>query len=439
MNPENSGNCRILSFERAVYDPEAVRLAAVVFENRADISLAEREDRCEATLKTGRGGVDFARLCGEFCNEVLNQDLRLSLARKNRRIVEMMTAHILSRAQSPKRDALPAPEAQALEEEAKRLMTAIKGIKRVMKYLPAFLILIILPHAAHARELYSGPKDLGKCHGSSVEEIVSSYGRIWGDGVDEKEGIGQGDSRRIENALLDFSVCQALVARSQFPCMRLSNLRRYRKGYKMAGVSLKDTCIQASYRMPLLAYLGGWKKDPNACPAFAAANLPIFSREIGKKLGAPIPTPSAENFCSAISEGYDKICPAIMARQIFPRKVGSGCFSRFPMRLSDCHREGGNADDPLCALNLSLYRAIYYHHPKLCPSTLEYSCRSFMSPAKAKKCDLAAKRLGDVYCELYDAAAKRNGGRVIGKVSPEAAKELDSINKKIRAMKENGG
>ncbi|MDP2866916.1 MAG: hypothetical protein Q8O90_11800 [Elusimicrobiota bacterium] len=71
-----------------IYCDEAVNLAAAVFEGRGlRLEKAAGGVRVEA-----HGGGDAA---GEFCNEVLNQQCRLDLGRKNHKIASIIATKAL--------------------------------------------------------------------------------------------------------------------------------------------------------------------------------------------------------------------------------------------------------------------------------------------------------------------------------------------------------
>jgi hypothetical protein len=78
-----------LFFSRDIYREEAVRLAAAVFEDRAEISLARGKTGMSADVSGPENSA------GEFCNEVLNQQCRLDLSIKNSRIASLISTKAL--------------------------------------------------------------------------------------------------------------------------------------------------------------------------------------------------------------------------------------------------------------------------------------------------------------------------------------------------------
>lgn len=78
------------ALDAALYSPEAVKLAAFVFESRAEISVR----RAGKISYVSMPGAD-ERLKGEFLNEVLNQQCRIDLAAKNSRIAGIIATKAL--------------------------------------------------------------------------------------------------------------------------------------------------------------------------------------------------------------------------------------------------------------------------------------------------------------------------------------------------------
>jgi hypothetical protein len=73
----------------AVYTPQAVKLAAAVFEGRYTVLLTEAPGGLRAVVT---GGPCAA---GEFANEALNQQCRLDLHAKNYRIASIIATKAL--------------------------------------------------------------------------------------------------------------------------------------------------------------------------------------------------------------------------------------------------------------------------------------------------------------------------------------------------------
>ncbi len=99
--------------DAGIYSGEAVKLAAFVFSGRADIRIVPGKGVLKVSLKAGfrserdRTGQDSSslvplsgnenawRAAGEFLNEVLNQQCRIDLAKKNSKIAGIIVTKAL--------------------------------------------------------------------------------------------------------------------------------------------------------------------------------------------------------------------------------------------------------------------------------------------------------------------------------------------------------
>jgi len=81
-----------LFFSSKIYSAESVKLAAYIFEDRADIEITE-EDKGISVLFSAADSAGFA--AGDFANEVLNQQCRIDLAGQNARITNMIVSRAL--------------------------------------------------------------------------------------------------------------------------------------------------------------------------------------------------------------------------------------------------------------------------------------------------------------------------------------------------------
>ena len=85
----------------SLYEREAVLLAAQVFSDRAEFFVEPGgSGGLELTLQARAAAPreQLRLLAGEFLNETLSQDLRLRLARKESRLLQLLTAQALSAA-----------------------------------------------------------------------------------------------------------------------------------------------------------------------------------------------------------------------------------------------------------------------------------------------------------------------------------------------------
>lgn len=88
----NTDKCaKEVFLDAGIYSGEAVKLAAFVFSGRADIRIAPAKGGFKVSVKAG----DAGRAAGEFLNEVLNQQCRIDLAKKNSKIAGIIVTKAL--------------------------------------------------------------------------------------------------------------------------------------------------------------------------------------------------------------------------------------------------------------------------------------------------------------------------------------------------------
>jgi len=86
-----SGSAAEFSLDPSIYSAEAVKLAAFVFSDRAEISVRPGKKSVSVSFRAAAGGTQP----GEFLNEVLNQQCRIDLARTNSRIAGIIVTKAL--------------------------------------------------------------------------------------------------------------------------------------------------------------------------------------------------------------------------------------------------------------------------------------------------------------------------------------------------------
>lgn len=87
-----------MSLDKRLYCRESVDLAAAAFSRKAEFFIDQEDDvSLKLTLQAHQGDspARLRALAGEFLNEVLNQDLRIDLARENAPIIKLLTTQVL--------------------------------------------------------------------------------------------------------------------------------------------------------------------------------------------------------------------------------------------------------------------------------------------------------------------------------------------------------
>jgi His-Xaa-Ser system protein HxsD len=85
-------------FDSVVYRLEAIKKASYKFGDRFHIVIQTKDSgRVEVVLKAKSAVEDAERLAGEFCNEVLDQELREVVAGETEGLRNLLLAHAFSR------------------------------------------------------------------------------------------------------------------------------------------------------------------------------------------------------------------------------------------------------------------------------------------------------------------------------------------------------
>jgi His-Xaa-Ser system protein HxsD len=88
----------LVAFDTSVYRLTAIKKAAHKFGDRFHILIRPATNgRVEAVLKAKTALADPKRLAGEFCNEVLDQELRELVAQETQAVRDLILAHAFSK------------------------------------------------------------------------------------------------------------------------------------------------------------------------------------------------------------------------------------------------------------------------------------------------------------------------------------------------------
>ena len=91
VETQGRGAAEEMVLDSGIYSGEAVKLAAFVFSERADIRTVLKGGVINVSVKAGNAGC----AAGEFLNEVLNQQCRIDLAKKNSKIAGIIVTKAL--------------------------------------------------------------------------------------------------------------------------------------------------------------------------------------------------------------------------------------------------------------------------------------------------------------------------------------------------------
>ncbi len=87
----------VVRFDPAIYRPSAVKKAAYKYGGLFSILIEESEKSTVVSLKPTADCQNPAEAAGQFCNEVLGQELREEIAAETRGVRDLLLAHAFSR------------------------------------------------------------------------------------------------------------------------------------------------------------------------------------------------------------------------------------------------------------------------------------------------------------------------------------------------------
>ena len=94
------GDSLVLVIDTRIYSLEAIKKSAYKFADRAAVILQEKPDQKIAVVfnfSGAHGKADPERVIGDFCNELLDQDLREIIKRETTPVRNLILAHAFSR------------------------------------------------------------------------------------------------------------------------------------------------------------------------------------------------------------------------------------------------------------------------------------------------------------------------------------------------------
>lgn len=117
----------------SLYGEDAVRVAAHIFERRAEVYVEKKARSTELTLAARRSNSDLEALGREFLNELLNQEYRKMVGSLNKNLAAMLVTQALYSARGGETEPKPAALTPEQKTEVRRLMEeAQEEIDRTM-------------------------------------------------------------------------------------------------------------------------------------------------------------------------------------------------------------------------------------------------------------------------------------------------------------------
>ncbi|MCG2726371.1 MAG: hypothetical protein L6420_09015 [Elusimicrobia bacterium] len=256
----------------------------------------------------------------------------------------------------------------------------------------------------------------GVCKEGSLRDIMSSYGKIWGD-ADIGENYFLREDSEMYKLISSYFSCQAASSGDMRLCNSSTDPNIISLPRKILTPedelddkdrSLRGICRGMSSRVMFAGYMAGKHKDEGTCHAFITAEFMDM-----EDLSVPI-----SDFCSVASNGMENICSSIS--KYLP--ANSLCLKTFPKNKKDCEGESSK----ICMDNLQIYKAIKNSRPKDCPEGYKEICEAFENH-NSKSCEPIAKRLSFLYCENLQKYKKIMAEREKIKQAKEKEKEFEKI------------
>ncbi|OGR77152.1 MAG: hypothetical protein A2X32_07680 [Elusimicrobia bacterium GWC2_64_44] len=246
----------------------------------------------------------------------------------------------------------------------------------------------------------NGVYDRGLCQGGSLNEILSSHGRLWGYTA-RHASFRPAETEKMYGVLGRYLSCVGLARRSPSYCDYLPGLD--------SGASVKldrfgtpnARCREFYTDVSFPGFAAGREKSDEPCRlVLAGSNLSEGRRVPGRE------------FCEAAAAGQEGLCdkfaPSISREEL------AQCRRFLPARKDDCGSDGE------CLSRLAVYEAMKAGDAAACPEDYRGQCGAFLSGSEAS-CSVLLVKLGADYCEYLAGAQKRARG--YAGLSPEELKE----------------
>jgi hypothetical protein len=242
--------------------------------------------------------------------------------------------------------------------------------------------------------------DRGLCKGGSLNEILSSHGRVWGYGA-RHGSFREKESLEIYGLLAQYLACVGLARRAPEFCDYLPGEN------DAAGVGFYESpnydCRDRYMNVSFAGFAAGREKSEEACAIL------LTSRNLAEG-----PRVRSAEFCAAAAKGMEAVCPALAAS--LGAKRAAECRRALPAGDSDCGSDGE------CRARLAAYRAMKAGDGAACQEKDRELCGAFLSGSEAS-CSVLLVRLGKAYCDYLASAQKRAKGYA-GLTTEEAAEAI---------------
>ncbi len=241
--------------------------------------------------------------------------------------------------------------------------------------------------------------DRGSCSGGSVNDILSSHGRIWGYAASTRAFSPQ-ETEAVYRLLTSYFSCVGLAKKTPAYCDYLPA----ESGDKDFAVPLPKSpnykCRAAYLDVAFPGFTAGRGAGPD-CLAF-----------YGDNFGGSRSNIRSGDFCRAAAKGLENLCGELSG--FISKADTQNCRRVFPARQRDC------GDSPGCFYRVGIYEALKSGSAEACPEDYRAGCGAYLA-SSTETCQGALDALGAAYCG-YLAGAQKAYDNMAG-YTPEEAQE----------------
>jgi len=231
--------------------------------------------------------------------------------------------------------------------------------------------------------------DTGSCKGGSLNEILSSHGRIWGY-LSRYGAFESAENVDTYDKLGRYLACVGLARRDPAYCDYLPAESRGGEFKVDFFASPNFKCREYYMNVSFPGFAAGRDTAEASCRIIQTGGNAIIGPEI-----------PGDEFCAAASKGMEGLCGALT--EYIPAKLDEKCRRALPAKKSDC------GSDRVCSLRLAVYGAMKADSAESCPEDHRALCSAFLSRTEAS-CSALLADLGTSYCGYLAKAQKRAGG-----------------------------
>ncbi len=256
------------------------------------------------------------------------------------------------------------------------------------------------------------PADFAKASicssGKSLNDILSSHGKIWGNSHFTQTSFAKEENDMIYGLLAQFFSCNAVAYGNLNMCNFLPGVMDKKDKY-FSSPNYK--CVDPASRVLFYAYAAG---------RFNTGGEGICRRYLaGDSVeGAKVPP----EFCREVSKGFSYIC------DMAPSRDRSRCREAFPSDRRNCRTQD-------CLDNNSLYAALRENNIAGCPDKYMTECGVF-STKSASVCSLILDKVGGLFCQTVALHEQKVPPDVLKQRAAAQKKEeqkiLEDVNKNAR-------